>query len=794
MLFNYIKIAIRTLKRKMIYTMINVLGLSAGLVCVIFIFNWVQDELSYDAHFPKKDRIYRVVAEVGVGADNWHQTVTSLPLAPAMEDSYPEIKAAVRLDKNDALVEIDKRQFVEDFIVFTDPVFFEVFDYHLIIGNEATALTDPYKIVLTESVAKKYFGDDNPLGKSLKIFAYDTTGTGAEYEVTGVIADPPANSHFTFNMLGSINTIARVNENAMQNWGNNSYHSYLLLEENSKPVELEQKFPAFVDKYFGITTNDVSFRLYLQPIESIHLNSNLLYEFKTNGKKEYILIFSVIGIFILLLGTINYINLSTAFSMERAKETGVRKVLGAYRSQLIYQHLTETLVLTFFSFILAGILIEVIKPLFYQISGKYHIPFDYFNLILQLLIICIPVGLLAGYFPARMLSNMHTIRSLKGNIVSSSYGGLRNVLVTVQFAITLTILVGLVVVSQQLDFVLSKDLGYDKDNLMVLRVNGSEEVKDGYESFKDELLTNPGISQMAVSGSMIAFGLGNGTGTVNHENGEDQHVKLYRLPVGFNYIKTYGMEFLSGRDFSEEIISDSTNSFIINQKAASAFGWNPDQAIGKKLSYSGREGHIIGVTKDFHFNSLKHEIQPLCMYIRDNFSRITIKGKDVKQLYATVEQAWVKHFPTAIFDYTFQDQALINSYQEEKRFGNIINIFSILSVIIAFMGLFGLISYTVGRKTKEISIRKVLGASVSEIIALISGKFLRLIFLAMIIGFPVGWWIMTKWLNNFPYHLDMNIWIFIGVGAVVLILSLALISAQTIKTALLNPAVTLNED
>lgn len=794
MLFNYFKIAIRTLKRKMVYTIINVLGLSAGLVCVIFIYNWVQDELSYDKHFPKKEQIYRVVAEVGVGADNWHQTVTSLPLGPTMENSFPEVKAAVRLDKNDALVEIDDRQFIEDFIIFTDPTFFEVFDYHLILGNEASALTDPYKLVLTESLAKKYFGENNPLGQSLKIYAYDTTGNGADYEVTGVIADPPENSHFTFNMLGSLSTIKSINEEATQNWWNNSYHSYLLLDESANAQELEKKFPAFIDQYLGITNDDLFYRFYLQPIESIHLNSNLLYEFKSNGKKEYIWIFSAIGVFILLLATINYVNLSTAFSMERAKETGVRKVLGAHRSQLIKQHLTETLVLTFFSFILAGLMIEIIKPLFYQISGKNHIPFDHLDLILQLLIICIPVGLLAGYFPARMLSKMHTIRSLKGNIVSSSYGGLRNVLVTFQFAITLIILVGLVVVSQQLDFVLSKDLGYDKNNLMVLRVNGSEEVINKYGNFKDELLTSPGISQMAVSGSMIAYGLGNSTGTVNHENSENQHVKLYRLPVGFNYINTYGMEFHAGRDFSPEISSDSTGSFIINEKAAAAFGWDLDEAIGKKLYYVGREGYIIGVTKDFHFNSLKHEIQPLCMFIRENFSRITIKGGDPQKLSAAVGKAWEKHFPSAILDYTFQDQALINSYNEEERFSNIINVFSILSIIIAFMGLFGLVSYTVSRKTKEISIRKVLGASVREIIALISGKFLRLILIAMIIAFPVGWWIMDKWLNNFPYHLNMNIWIFIGVGAVILMLSLALISAQTIKTALINPAETLNED
>ncbi|MGK7391383.1 MAG: ABC transporter permease [Candidatus Cyclobacteriaceae bacterium M2_1C_046] len=790
MLFNYIKIAFRSLSRKMVYTTINVLGLSAGLVCVVFIFNWVKYELSYDQHFPKKEEIYRIVAEASVGADQWHQAVTSLPIAPAMKDDFPEVRAAVRLDKNDALVKKGDRQYIEDFIVFTDPAFLEVFDYKLLLGDDSTALSDPYKIVLTESLAEKYFGEENPLGQLLKIYAYDTTGNGADYEVTGVIADPADNSHFTFNMLGSISTIESAYKGAMQNWGNNSYHSYILLEQDVDVKELEKKFPAFADQYLG--TNN-SYRFYLQPLASIHLNSNLLYEFKANGKKEFIWIFSAIGVFILFLATVNYINLSTSFSMERAKETGVRKVLGAFRSQLIYQHLIEALVLTFFSFILAGILVEILKPLFYQISGKNHIPLGHWDLILQLLVICVPLALITGYFPARMLSGMHTIRSLKGRIVSSSYGGLRNILVVSQFAVTLIILVGLVVITQQMDFVLSKDLGYNKDNLLVLRVNGSEEVYKGYEGFKNELLSSTGISSIAVSGSMIANGLGNGTGRASHDNGENQYVKLYRLPVGHGYINTYGMNLLAGRDFDPALSSDSTESFIINEKAAAAYGWSPDEAIGKILSFDNRKGPIIGVTADFHFNSLKYEIQPLCMYI-GYYSRITVKGDDPEKLLGQVENTWVKHFPTAMLDYVFQDEAILYSYQEEKRFSNIINVFSILSVIIAFLGLFGLVSYTVRRKTKEISIRKVLGASVREIITMISGKFLRLIFIASIIAFPIAWWIMAQWLNNFPYHSEISIWIFFGVGAVILMLSLALISAQTIKTALVNPADTLNED
>lgn len=796
MLINYIKIALRTLRRKMVFSIINVLGLSAGLVCVIFIFNWVQHELSYDDHFPKKDQIHRVVAEAGVGQDKWHQSVTSLPLGPTMEKDFPEVIANVRLAKTDAIVEKGDMRFVEEYIVFTDPSFFQVFDYHLLQGNEATALSDPYKIVLTESMAKKYFSEENPVGQSLKIFAYDPSGYGVDYEVTGVIADPPESSHFTFNILGALNTINRVSEGAMDNWGNNSYHTYVLLDRNATPKELEGKLPEMADTYIGEMTkkHDLYYRFYLQPVASIYLNSNMMYEFKANGNMEYIWIFSAIGVFILALAAINYINLSTSFSMERARETGVRKVLGAFRPQLIQQYLTETLVLTLLSLLLAGLLIEILKPFFFELTGKYDIPFNRIDLLIQLLLLSIPVGLIAGYFPARMLARMHTINSLKGSIRKESKRGLRTVLVTFQFAITLLILVGLVVVTQQLKFVQSKDLGYDRENLLILRVNGSEQVKKGYSTFKNELKTDASVIEVARSGSMITGGLGNSNGHVQREDGETQSEKMYRLSVGYDYLSTYGIQLLAGRDFSREIGPDSTEAFIINKKAAAVFGWKPEEAIDKKFKYAGREGKIIGVTQDFHFNSLRTEIGPVCMYIQPNFSRITVKGNDSQQMLTEVKKAWQSNFPEAIFDYTFQDQALFNSYENDRRFGKIVKVFSILSMLIAFLGLFGLVGYTVSRKTKEIGIRKVLGASGAQIVTMISGNFLRLIVIAAVVAFPIAWWIMLKWLSEFPYRIDMEVWFFIGAVAFVLLMAFSVIFAQTVRASLANPVEALKEE
>ena len=793
---NYIQVALRNLRRRRVYTLINIIGLSTGLACALFIYNWVKDELSYDKHFPKGEQIYRVVAEAGVGEDRWHQTVTSLPLGTTMTSTFPEVKAAVRLDKNDAIVKHGDKSFVEEYLVFTDPSFFEIFDYHLTVGNERTALAKPYQVVLTETMARKYFGDIDPIGKTLKIFQYDPDGRGMDYEVTGVIKDAPETSHFTFNMLCSLNTLESIAEDEFQNWGNNGYHTYVLLAPGTDPAGLESKLPQMIEQHAGemLKEYNLYYRFYLQPVQSIHLHSDLMYEFKANGNISYIWIFSAIGILILALAVINYINLATAFSLERARETGVRKVLGAFRSQIVLQHMTETLVLTLFSILAAGLLIEVFKPFFHQISGKPHIQFNRLDLLFQLMILCIPVGFAAGYFPARNLSVKHTLVSLKGEKGRDSKVNLRMALVTFQFIVTLVMLVGLVIISQQMKFIQSRDLGYDSDNLMVLRVNGDETVKAGYEAFKNDLKQESDITQVARSGGMIISGLGNSNGQVKHENGEVQFEKLYRLSVGYDYLETYGMQLTAGRNFSRSVLSDSTEAFIINEIAAKAYGWSEEEAIGKEISYAGRSGRIIGVVKNFHFNSLRHEIQPVCLFIQPNFSRISVKGENSREVFAQVEKLWKSHFPDAIFDYTFQDQALFDSYYDEQRLSYIINIFSVISIVIAFLGLFGLVGYTVSRKTKEIGIRKVLGATTGEIILLISNDFIRLVAVAAVIAFPLGWWVMNQWLENFPYRIEMQVWFFIVAGATLLSIALAIVFLQTIKASRANPVEALKEE
>ena len=796
MLKNYLKQSFRSLSRKPAYSIINITGLSAGLICVLFIFNWVYDELTYDTHYENAEQIYRVVAEAGTGEDRWHQTVTSLPLGPTMDSTFPEVESMVRLDYNDAIIENGEDQFFEDDIVFTDPSFFDMFSYSLISGNQEEALNEPYKLVLTESSARKFFGDENPVGSTLKMYLYDPDGLGMDYEVTGVIPDPPAKSHFSFTMLGSMATLASVGPQSMQNWGNNSWYTYVALADNADPIALEAKLPGMVDEHMGemIDEYDLYYRFYLQQVTSIHLNSDLQYEIQANGNRENVMIFSLIGFLILTLAVINYINLTTAFSLDRAKEIGVRKVMGALRGQVVRQHLVETLLLTFASIAVALLAVKVLEPMFVGLTGKSHLGFDLTLVIIQLLVLGVPIGLIAGYFPAILLSRIPSLLGMKGQTRINSKTSLRTVLVAFQFSVTMIILIGVIVVNRQMSFVNKSDLGYDTENLMILRVNGSEEVRQGYEPFKQALSQNPNIMGVARSGSRIARGLGNSNGRVNHANGDVQFEKLYRLSIGYDYIDTYGLKIIEGRNINRDIHSDSTEGFILNIRATQAYGWTPEEAIGKEMRFRGMDGRIIGVVNDFHFNTLHHEIEPAILFIRSGYSNISVKMADSGPTSQFVKETWKEHFPNSFLDFSYQDETLVDSYQSDQRFGNIFNIFSVLSILLAFLGLFGLVGFTVRKKTKEIGIRKVLGASTVQVLGNISLSFVKIILLSAVIAIPVAWYFMDSWLATFPYRIGLNPGYFVLAVGLLLFAAMTMIVIQSIKSSLANPAETLKEE
>ncbi|MEP2773556.1 MAG: FtsX-like permease family protein [Fulvivirga sp.] len=794
---NYFKIALRTLRRKSLYSIINIIGLSTGLVCIVFIFNWVGDELGYDKHFPNNKNIYKVMAEAGTGDERWHQSVTSLPLSTTLKNTYPEVVDQVRFRKHDAMVIRGDNQYIEDFIVMTDPSFFNVFDYDLIVGDTATALKDPYKIVLTETMAKKYFGNENPVGQSLKLFIYDSDGNGIDFEITGVIKDPLETSHFSFNILGSMATLASIAPEEMHNWTNNSYHSYIVLKDGVNPASLEIKLPDMVDQHLGevIDAYDLYFRFYFTPITDIHLYSDAQYEFRSNGSVEYVWIFSSIGFFILLLAGINYINLSTSFSLDRVKEMGVRKSLGAFRSQLVWQHLTETFVLSVAAMLLAGLLIELFKPVFYELTGKYHLEFNKLNLSFQLVILTLPLALISGYIPARFLAKVNTISSLKGKVQTNPKNRLRMGLVTFQFVVTLAILSGLFVIRQQLEFVQSQDLGYDKSNLLILKTNGSDEVNQHFERFKTQLMSSANTISIARSGSRIGNGLGNSSAQFKDEKGESHFLKTYRLPIDYGYLETYQMQLVAGRDLDFNRQGDSTQSFLVNEAFVKSMGWSPEDALNKVISFNGREGEIIGVVKDFNFASLHQPVAPVCMWRRQsNFSRITIRGKENTKLLKETLEAWKSTFPHSIFDHTFQDQALFENYNTDYRFGKVFNVFSTLSLIIAFLGLFGLIGYNVKRKTKEIGIRKALGATTTQILQLISSRFIMLILIASAISIPISWAMMENWLSSYTYRITLSIWPFIMTTTLILAAALIIIVIQSFKPSRINPADSLKQE
>ena len=791
MIKNFLKIAVRTLNRRRSYTIINVLGLSTGLACSTFIFHWVYDELSFDTFYPHKDRLYRVVAEVGVGQDRWEQAVTSLPLGPALQSTFAEVETSTRLVPAEAIVEHGDRKFLENDIMLTDPTFFDLFDYQLLEGNKEYALAKPYQVVLTESIAKKYFGKEDPIGQVLHMYLLDQDGNGVDYEVTGVIEDPVPNSHITFSFLSTIATIDHVDKRASQEWFNNSFYTYVQLEQEADHKQLEQKLPGFVSNRMG----DVNYRFFLQPIGEVHLHSDLLYDAPNNGSIEYVWMFSAVGIFLLALAGINYVNLSTAFSLERAKEVGVRKVLGASRRQVLAQHMAETVVLTALSLACGGLLVEVLKPYFFELVGKDYLELGWNAIMYPLLVFCTLLVLTAGVAPAYLLAKLNAVTSLKGKVENSAKGALRRMLVVFQFVVTLIILVGVIVVDRQLTFVQGQELGYDQKNLLMLWVNGNAGVIEGFKPFKEELLSYPNIQYVASSNTSIVYGLSNATGTAEGDTGEKVRKKLYRLVVDHEYIKTYGMEIIAGRDFSPSISSDSTEAFILNLTAANGFGWKAQEAIGKRLEFNGREGQVIGVVRDFHFNSLHHVIEPVCMYLSPNdFSLVTIKGAISSEKIALVQDHWEKHFPNALFDFSFQDQALFQQYQSEQRLGRILDIFCVISALIAFLGLFGLVGYTVKRKTKEIGIRKVLGASIMQVLSLISHQFLMIIAVAAVIAFPLSWWLMEYWLQDFTYRIAFSPWFFILAGTMLVLMALLVIIIQALRPSLANPIKALKEE
>jgi putative ABC transport system permease protein len=794
-------LAFRNLAKHKSFTLLNIAGLAAGLTCFIFIVSWIQDELSYDTFNSKDDRIVRVVSKSTTPSETFYQAVTGAPLANALKSDFPEVENTVRFEQKGAIVKFDDNQSDEDGILLTDPSFFNVFDYHLLQGNAKTALNDPYNIILTQSMAKKYFGNDNPLGKALLIYLYDSTGRGALYKVTGVMPDAPKNAHFTFNFLASFKTFETYAPEAAAEWDKNDFYTYLLLRNKSDIQKIKAKLPAFAERHTEKYMREANTRLdfSVQPLTSIHLNSHLRYEIAPTGSMENIYIFATIGIFILLIACINYMNLATARASERAKETGVKKVLGAQKIQLIFQHLGEAVTVTFTSFIAALLFVTILQPVFKELSGKELLLFHSSGLLLLLFAITLVLGILSGIYPAILITAYKPAEVLKGKLTSSGGAGLRKSLVVLQFTISIILIAGILVVNSQLSYIQHKDLGYKKDALLTLKTNGNTDVIENYEAFKNAVLSKPFIKGITTSNAILAGGLGNRGITTVSGNGDRITSILYNLRADENYINVYGMKMVAGRNFYSTITADAT-SYIINEAAVKSFGWkNAEDAINKPFSATGKEGRVVGVVKDFHFNSLHQHVEPLVIMPRlpgERFSQISVRiaMNDPQKALDWIADSWKKNFPGALLEYSFMDKKLNDQYVAENRFSKFFLYFSMLSLIIACLGLFGLTTFTVRQRVKEIGIRKVLGASVSGITAMLSTDFLKLIFISAIIAVPIAWYIMNKWLQDFAYRITISWWVFVVAGLAALLIALITISFQSIKAAIANPVKSLRTE
>ncbi|MVM30780.1 FtsX-like permease family protein [Spirosoma sp. HMF4905] len=810
MLTNYLKIALRTLNKNRAYTLLNIGGLATGLACFAFITLWISSEWSYDRFNEKADRIYRVALTIINETESFDQAVSSVPLGPNLKNDYPEIENYVRFDQNDAIVKNETQQFYEEGILLTDPSFFDVFSYRLTQGNPKTALRDPYSLVLTESMAKKYFGNENPIGHSLTILLHDSTGRGLPYKITGVMPDAPKNAHITFNFLASFETLIASDRRQFMSsdaWGENSYYTYVLLKPGVDSKSLAKKLPQFYEKHIApiMRKYNVSGRTdyTLQPLTDIYLGSHRRYEIGPTSSLNNLYIFGTVGLFILLLAGINYMNLATARSVQRAKEVGVKKVIGALKSQLVSQYLIEAFVLVIISFVLSLGLCKLVEPLFQVLTGKAVSISTSPGLVGFMLGVSLLLGLLSGLYPAFVISSYKPTTVLKGSFSTSAKGNwLRQSLVILQFTITVILLVGILVIHAQMSFIQNKDLGYSKDALLTLNINGDRDVETKIEAFKNDVLGTGLVKGMTTSSSNLVGGLGNnGINTIDNQ-GKKISTSMYRLAIDYDYLNVMGMKLIAGRNLSREFPADartdSTQNYLLNESAVKALGWkSPNDAIGKPFAMSNRQGTVVGIVGDFHFNSLQHKVEPLAMLVRgDNFARIILKldMQHPQESIAWVERQWKTHFPTSYLDYSFLDKKLNGQYQAESRFATIFFYFSLLAVLIACLGLYGLTAFATQQRTKEIGVRKVLGASVTSILTLLSKDFLKLVLIATVIASPLAWYAMNQWLKGFAYKIDIQWWMFALAGLLVVGVALLTVSFQSVKAALMNPVKSLRSE
>lgn len=806
MLKNNFIITLRTLLRNKGYSFINIAGLTIGITSCILILLFITSELSYDRYHEKSDRIYRAGIEAVFGDSHVFSALTSGAMKDALEYEFSEVEAACRIYlAQSPVVILDDRSFIEENFFYSDSSFFEIFTVNLIEGDPATALSRPNTVVITEETANKYFGDENPVGKTLRVnYQYDL-------EITGISENMPQNSHFRYDFLGSIETLRSDFEEYWVMWTSNNLYTYLLLDENASETDFEHKLRELVYKYIGpevearmgvdITTFEAGggvYRFFIENVEDIHLHSDIDNQLRTGGNINVIYFFSIIAVFILFIACINFMNLATARYTSRAKEVGVRKAVGSSRGQLVRQFLTESVLISIFSMILAMALVEITIPYFNNLTSK-HFEISYLDnwfIIPAMILFAVLTGILAGSYPAFFLSSFKTVNILKGEAGSGRRGSIfRKILVVAQFTITIALLASTFLVSRQLDFWQSQDQGYKKEGVMVLR--RTHMLGNSQDAFREEILKNEGIINASYCTSLPGYDF---SGTSLHKQGSSPEnlVQTLLIWTDEHYLETLGMELSAGRFFSEDYGADG-ETVIINEALARVMGL--DDPLNQRVVFPHHNliSPVAGVIKDVNFESMHRSIRPMTIQMLDGAGwmmaiRIDGENHDIPGIIDSIESTWREFAGDAPFVWSFLDDDLLTLYSNEMRTKRIFTVFSLLAVFIACMGLLGMASFTTEKRTKEIGIRKAMGASAGQIMFLLSKEINLIVIISTLLSWPAAWYFTNSWLSNFAFRIEPGITPFILASVLTYVIALGTVSLQSYRAARLNPVDTLRDE
>lgn len=801
MIKNYFKIAFRSLIRNKAFTLINILGLVLGISFSTMLYTYVSHELSYDSFHDKADRTYRIITQDGSSTDEVRSIARTMPpMGPQLVSSFPEVKTMTRLFRlsGQVIVTIGESKYNErNWFTTPDPDFFTIFDFEFIAGNKATALTEPFSLVITESIAKKYFGNENPIGKTI------TTSVN-EVKVTGVIKDIPDNSHLKFDLLLSSVRTGPEWEGFLGNWKRLGASTYFVLDEGKSIEELEAKMPALMREHLGDDEDVASLSTTFQPIEEIYLNSDSIESGieRAHGEPMYIYVFSSMAIFLLIIAAINYINLTTAKASLRAKEIGLRKVVGAIKTQLIFQFLTEAFVVTLIAMVLSIVVIDLCFPFFNSITGKnFDLTVETLGQYMPaLLLITLLIGLIAGSYPAFYLAKLKPVTTLKGQAITPAGKiDLRTSLVVFQFTITIILIVSTLVIGDQIKFVQTKDVGFDKEQMLVIDIN-SGAARRQFQTMKDEFSKLAGVKAVAVSSNIPGEWKQMSEVYVRTNSGGVDSLQTYFMGFDEDMLKTYQLQLSAGNFFSERNEADSLN-VLLNEAAVKAM--NLTNPVGSKIRMSAYgdewEMNVVGVLTDFNFQSLHQKIAPMVIGYRNNpvapIDYFTLKVSGVSQsLIADVTGVHEKFDTQTPIEYHFLSDQLNRFYLSEQKAGKIFKMAGVLSIVVACLGLLGLATYYVQRKTKELGIRKVLGANALNLFFMVSFSFTKNVLIAFALACPLAWYMMSEWLNAFEYRIQLSPEAFLITGLFVLFLVLVTVSYQAMKAVLHNPVNSLRQE